>query len=1052
MAKIVVPYMKMLPALALLLLCCMKLSAQIQLPENIPSPNTASLGKYGCTPVSYYTGVPDISIPMYEFNVRGVRLPVSVRYDASGLLVNGLPGWLGHNWSMEAGGVITRTVKGRYDEWLYPQQSLSNMNYTPKDYYHSLGVLPALLANTSNNYKALKDESLKCEYDLAADIFTFNFMGHAGRFFLDNYGNWQMLSDDNLEVIFNYNDTAFFTSPFIALYPYKYAIDRNQPKTIKGFKLRDSDGVTYEFGWDMDAIEFYTNFYNMSGNEDNESWHAMSWYLTRVSDRFGNELYRLEYDRGCYIIQAFNLFEASWLEEQSHWSWAMGSYGQAYSSYNTTFPFGLNITSPVYLNSIHCSNGVVCEVSSSNSIVATEDMYSRLYDGFYNTADMYSYLVQSVNKWTNGSMTGAFHYLQTTDSNLSVYKYVPADDNDPFNILRYSRLRKLDRVIFRTDPALLDGPDQPVIGYRFYYGYNSRMHLDSIRIKGRSMISGGTGDNMDGIYRFRYDGYSSVPADYLSTAYDHWGYYNGRPYGLYNLPDNVAAYNSFSSTRAPNFDYAKLGSLVEIQYPTGGTTVFEYEANDFGACMSRDRQTVRDSTGTGGGLRIKSVSDYDSPTHDTLLARRTFDYRIPGTSRSSGELFAAPVYYWPEWTAYCIDGSAWSRCRTFRTSSILPLSNSFGPSLGYTYVKETHLDGSSTLYKFSNISDPDFRDERYVLEFQSGGVTPYDEYSEKGFKRGKLLLRTDLSPSNQKLRSVGYRYRSDNIGGFHTLTTNMGYVNHGNSSSFGYFSGGIYKIYYPKYDVVEESDTVFDGAASIVTDLTRTMSDMTLSMAYNHPHTVSVRLPVSEQVSRGGQTERTDYAYASPASLLTSNMFCLHPVSVASYSDGTSTKTETTTYKTVTCNGSLCEVPHMLLVERGGVTDTAVVCSDYSSTGALLRYKERGKPEKYLKWGWNDNYLLLESTRPISLSVGNAVMFNTTQCLTAVRQYITSTQGISKGYVYTPLTGVAAIVDQRGIVTSYSYDLFGRLSGIYDHYGSVVSQFGYNYYKGPGLP
>ncbi|MEJ0034332.1 MAG: hypothetical protein WDO15_30130 [Bacteroidota bacterium] len=73
-----------------------------------PSPNAASLGKYGDIPVGYHTGVPNISIPLYELKEGDVNLPVSLSYHASGVRVAEVASWVGLGWSLNAGGVITR--------------------------------------------------------------------------------------------------------------------------------------------------------------------------------------------------------------------------------------------------------------------------------------------------------------------------------------------------------------------------------------------------------------------------------------------------------------------------------------------------------------------------------------------------------------------------------------------------------------------------------------------------------------------------------------------------------------------------------------------------------------------------------------------------------------------------------------------------------------------------------------------------------------------------------------------------------------------------------
>lgn len=1039
--------LKYLWLLFLLLFISYPLYGQLQLPTPPPTPNTASLGKFGMMPVSLFTGTPTVSIPLYEFEVRGTKLPLVLEYDASGLLINTLPGWLGHNWSLEAGGVITRTARGRYDEWIYPQQSLQNFGYTPVDYYHSLGMLPSLVQNTSNDHAALKEESVKKMYDLAADVFTFNFMGHAGRFFLDNYGNWRVMCEENIEVLFDYNDTTNFTSPFISKYPKSTAIDRNQPKTIKRFKLRDGEGTVYEFGGDMDAIEFTTDFFNMGGNEDNESWHAMSWYLTRVIDKYGNLLYELSYDRGCYIIHAYNSFEAIKLEESNQWTECFlgfipinfGTYGQTMYNFNMSFPYGFSINSPVYLKEIRGSNGVVASISSSDSPIATQDMFPHLYDG-YGASGLYNRLAQSVHDWFNPEMMGAFHYLQSDDAGLSAYRYNPPNPNI-CDVLSFSRLRKLDRIYVMTDPAIYDGADKSTMAYVFHYGYSGRMHFDSLKIYDRTLLTFNNGNRvMDGTYRFFYENYDSIPSDYLTKAYDHWGYYNGRPYG------NISDFIGFKQTRNPDFSKARFGSLREIQYPTGGTTVFEYEPNAFAKRASDDRQSLLDSVGIGGGLRVKTITDYEDAIHSKVLSRRTYSYLVPGTQTSSGELFAAPKYYWPSWKAYCVESSARSYMSTFRTSSIIPLSNSFGPPLGYTYVTETNADSTKTVYHFSNLSNPYCRDERFLLDFQGGTVTPYDEYSEKGFMRGKLLCRTMYSASGSKLRSTGNVYRSDNTDAQHTLTYNMGYINHGNSTSFGYYSGGVYKMYYPKYDLEAVNDTVFESGTFTVTHTSYTKEDRTLIMADGHA--TDARLLVSETIQRAGTSFGHGYEYPSPTHALVTQMHCLNPVKVKTYKDGSLTTSHETIYKQIVCNGTPKQVPEYLVETNSqGGCDTLVHFKNYTSRGALWQYKERGQPETFLKWGYDDHYLMIRSTDYITPNFSNSTIFNSANTLNTIKNYINSTSGQATGYVYEPLVGLVYSIDPRAQVTRYTYDLFGRLSGVYDDNGSALEIYDYNLAK-----
>ncbi|OQP40024.1 hypothetical protein A4H97_17560 [Niastella yeongjuensis] len=87
-----------------------------------------------------------------------------------------------------------------------------------------------------------------------------------------------------------------------------------------------------------------------------------------------------------------------------------------------------------------------------------------------------------------------------------------------------------------------------------------------------------------------------------SYSIDHWGYYNGIGNShfiptmnvFYNPPNAVSPnpqptqFNFGGADRSTSESYMKAFSLTQMQYPTGGKTVFEYEANDYDPDRSRN--------------------------------------------------------------------------------------------------------------------------------------------------------------------------------------------------------------------------------------------------------------------------------------------------------------------------------------------------------------------------------------------------------------------------------------------------------------------------------
>jgi len=177
------------------------------MPNPVPaSPNVGALGKYGDYPVSYFTGLPEISIPIYEVQSGALSIPITLSYHASGIKPTDVGSWVGTGWSLSTGGQISRSLNGRADESIGNGYSLFPLNPSPsltQSYYY--------LANAANNIS-----------DLEPDVFSYSFRGRSGKFM------W-----------------TYSNGPY--LFPYA-PIKINSTTGLNTFEITDEDGVISRFG------------------------------------------------------------------------------------------------------------------------------------------------------------------------------------------------------------------------------------------------------------------------------------------------------------------------------------------------------------------------------------------------------------------------------------------------------------------------------------------------------------------------------------------------------------------------------------------------------------------------------------------------------------------------------------------------------------------------------------------------------------------------------------------------------------------------------------
>lgn len=226
-------YVYFLTAFNLTITTC--IPAQTPLPRNYipPSPTAANLGLYAAIPVNYYTGVPDISIPLSAVKIKQVDLNINLSYHSNAIRQADEASWVGWGWSLNAGGVITRTKRHKDD-------------FSARGFYK------------------INSASRPCndDYDQEPDLFFFNFAGKTGKFYIESVVNGQpvirSLIRDMLKI---------------------------RSSTTGGWEITDENGTLFQF----EAKESITENYKSPRKTETETF-VSSWYLTRITNAFNESI------------------------------------------------------------------------------------------------------------------------------------------------------------------------------------------------------------------------------------------------------------------------------------------------------------------------------------------------------------------------------------------------------------------------------------------------------------------------------------------------------------------------------------------------------------------------------------------------------------------------------------------------------------------------------------------------------------------------------------------------------------------------------------------
>ena len=256
-----------------------------------PTPEAAELGRYGNMPVSFFTGTPSIHIPLYELKGSQLDLPISLSYNAGGFRPQDIASWVGLGWSLNAGGVITRSVVGNPD--------LSENYFFPYNNYQT----PPPVNNLFANYDYM-DSIQRSQKETQPDVYFYNFGNYSGKFWLNT----------NQQVIRKEKTNLKITASLVA----------NDATGSSSFTIVDENGNTYLFAATEISMMQQNDAVSQQAPEYINYVYPSSWFLSSITSADGSEQ------------MVFNYFSADSTQTMYNNYLQSTSYSYQHSSLSTT--------------------------------------------------------------------------------------------------------------------------------------------------------------------------------------------------------------------------------------------------------------------------------------------------------------------------------------------------------------------------------------------------------------------------------------------------------------------------------------------------------------------------------------------------------------------------------------------------------------------------------------------------------------------------------------------------------------------------------------------
>lgn len=219
---------------------------KVELPQVLPaSPEPSAFVKAGVGNTNMSTGAASANIPLYNIKIRDFAFPLSLSYSTQGLKADEASSRVGLGWVLNATAMITRSVKGKPDEFAERMPVPADFSSTHDSVYNYLAYATDLYSGG----------------DSQPDEFQFTCNGYSGKFVLDNNYIPRVTATSNVKIEVQILVTPGSTSGGISI-----------------ITITTPDGIKYKFGGAYER----TITYNIGANNPFRDITKTAFFLDKI--------------------------------------------------------------------------------------------------------------------------------------------------------------------------------------------------------------------------------------------------------------------------------------------------------------------------------------------------------------------------------------------------------------------------------------------------------------------------------------------------------------------------------------------------------------------------------------------------------------------------------------------------------------------------------------------------------------------------------------------------------------------------------------------------